>query len=89
MGVRQERREKRVKAEEEIKKAFLTIFDYMEEHPLRFGGEIRLIDLAKMVENRLSADTRLRYKDIVTYYLTKARNLVLETERKERSKIIG
>jgi len=67
MGVRQKRRERRKKAEEEVREKLLEVYAYVEAHKVRFADRITLGELYDLTLERVSDDTKFRFKDVVKY----------------------
>lgn len=67
-GVRQERRERRKKAEQEVRKAFVEVSEYINSRMnTEFVAGITLSRIRALVEHALSKDTKLRFQDIIDY----------------------
>lgn len=66
MGVRQQRRERRAAAEEEVKQAFMRAADYINDHlDDKYGAGIPLSEIRRLIEKFVSPDTAFRFKDII------------------------
>lgn len=74
---------KRQKAEEEIKKAFRDSLNHVQNH-LDLFKKFWTGDLKKMVEERLSKDTKNRYMDIIYKYLNEITSYSLTLGKAER-----
>lgn len=78
MGIRQERKERRAKVEKEVKQAIVDSLDYIAER----GENWTLRDLRKMMEEKISRDTKLRFKDIIDYEFSRVVDFAEEESKK-------
>ena len=82
MGVRQERRKRRAKAEKEIKRAFVDSLHAIGER----GGMWTLLILEKEVRTRVSQDTQSRFPDIIRYEMQQMLKVVERTYAKREGR---
>jgi len=82
MGKRQERKIRRALAEKEVKKALEDACKYINEHPAEFSPGFTLTTLRNLVEEKISEDTRFRFKDIIDYELKELYQKYREFEQK-------
>ena len=87
MGVRQQRRERRIVAEEEVRQALMKAADYIKDHlDDKYRTGIRLGEVRRLIEKFVSPETAFRFKNIIKYAVLEVKEEIEDLEKVKNAK---